>query len=101
LASFQRIRYGRCGGLRVDVRSNWKEQPGMPDNWQARPAWERNASLLSASVRVLLDLDIQTVFFEQSPCVSHEKRGERRVYSNGNGYGRIVGGFRSCRKEQT
>jgi hypothetical protein len=31
---------GKCGGKRVDVRPNWKEQPGTPDNWQGRPAWE-------------------------------------------------------------
>jgi hypothetical protein len=29
---------GRCGGKRVDVRPNWKEKPGMPDDWQARSA---------------------------------------------------------------
>src|SRR6476620_4709401 len=26
---------------RVDVRPNWKEQPGMPDNWKGRPAREK------------------------------------------------------------
>jgi hypothetical protein len=25
---------------RVDVRRNWKEKPGMPDDWQGRSAWE-------------------------------------------------------------
>jgi hypothetical protein len=24
----------------VDVRPNWKEKPGMPDDWQGRSAWE-------------------------------------------------------------
>ena len=29
----------RCaaGGKRIDVRPNWKERPGMPDNCQLRP----------------------------------------------------------------
>jgi hypothetical protein len=31
----------KCGGKRVDVRPNWKEKPGMPDNWEGRPAWEK------------------------------------------------------------
>jgi hypothetical protein len=26
----------KCGG----VRPNWKEQPGMPDSWQGRAAWD-------------------------------------------------------------
>jgi hypothetical protein len=25
----------------VQVRPNCKEEPGMPDNWDARPAWEK------------------------------------------------------------
>jgi hypothetical protein len=28
----------KCGGKRVDLRPNWKEQLGMPNNWNARPA---------------------------------------------------------------
>ena len=32
-----RIKCGKCGGKRVDVRPNWKEKQGMPDNWQGRP----------------------------------------------------------------
>jgi hypothetical protein len=24
-----------------DVRPNWKQKPGMPDNWNARSAWEK------------------------------------------------------------
>jgi hypothetical protein len=35
-----KVKCGKCGGKRVDVRPNWKEAPGMPDNWQGRPAWE-------------------------------------------------------------
>ena len=37
-----RIKCGKCGrrGRWVDVRPNWKEKPGMPDNWQGRPAWD-------------------------------------------------------------
>ena len=33
------IKCGKCGrrGRWVDVRPNWKEAPGMPDNWQGRP----------------------------------------------------------------
>ena len=32
----------KCGarGQRIDVRPNWKEQVGMPDSWESRPAWE-------------------------------------------------------------
>ena len=32
----------KCGarGHRIDMRPDWKEQPGMPDNWQSCPAWE-------------------------------------------------------------
>ena len=36
--SFQRR--AKCGGRgnKIDVRRpNWKEQPGMPDNWVERP----------------------------------------------------------------
>ena len=35
-----RVKCGKCGrrGRFVDVRPNWKEAPGMPDNWQSRPA---------------------------------------------------------------
>jgi hypothetical protein len=36
----KRAKCGKCGGNRVDVRPNWKEQPGMPDDWEARPAWK-------------------------------------------------------------
>jgi hypothetical protein len=36
-----RTKCGKCGGKRVDVRPNWKEAPRMPDNWEARPAWEK------------------------------------------------------------
>ena len=41
--SFQRrIKCGKCGrrGRWVDVRPNWKEKSGMPDDWQGRPAWD-------------------------------------------------------------
>jgi hypothetical protein len=33
----------KCGarGRRIDVRPNWKEAPGMPENWQGRDAWKR------------------------------------------------------------
>jgi hypothetical protein len=34
----RRAKCSKCGGRRVDVRPNWKEQPGMPDNWEVRPA---------------------------------------------------------------
>jgi hypothetical protein len=36
------IRYGKCGGKRVDVRPNWKEAPGTIDDWRghdAMPGW--------------------------------------------------------------
>jgi hypothetical protein len=38
-----RIEYGKCGhcGRWVDVRPNWKEAPGMPDDWEGRLAWEK------------------------------------------------------------
>ena len=39
--SFQRrIKCGKCGrkGRWVDVRPNWAEAPGMPDNWHSNPA---------------------------------------------------------------
>jgi hypothetical protein len=40
--AFQRlIKFSKCGGKRIDVRLNWKEKPGMPDNWLGRPAWDR------------------------------------------------------------
>jgi hypothetical protein len=30
----------KCGarGRRIDVRPNWNEQPGTPDEWSGRPA---------------------------------------------------------------
>jgi hypothetical protein len=33
-----KVKCGKCGarGRRIDVRPNWKEKPGMPDNWQGR-----------------------------------------------------------------
>ena len=40
VTSFQRrIKCGKCGrrGRWVDVRPNWKEKSGMPDDWQGRP----------------------------------------------------------------
>jgi len=30
----------RCGNNRLEVRPNWKERPGMPDDCEAPPAWE-------------------------------------------------------------
>jgi hypothetical protein len=33
-----RMKCGKCGGRRIDVRPNWKERPGMPTDWQGRPA---------------------------------------------------------------
>jgi hypothetical protein len=32
----------KCGarGRRIDVRPNWKEAPGMPNDWQGRSVWE-------------------------------------------------------------
>jgi hypothetical protein len=37
-----KVKCGKCGrkGRWIDVRPNWKEKPGMPDNWQGRSAWE-------------------------------------------------------------
>ena len=39
-----KVKCSKCGrgGRRVDVRPNWKEAPGMPDNWQGRDAWKRD-----------------------------------------------------------
>jgi hypothetical protein len=37
----KRAKCGKCGGKRVHVQPNWKEQLGMPDTWEARPAWEK------------------------------------------------------------
>jgi len=31
-----------------DVRPNWKEQPGMPDSWQARSVWTSDGSPVSS-----------------------------------------------------
>jgi hypothetical protein len=36
----KRAKCQKCGGKRVNVRPNWKEKPGMPDNWQGRSAWD-------------------------------------------------------------
>jgi hypothetical protein len=36
----RRAKCSKCGGRRVDVRPNWEEKPGMPGNWQGRPAGE-------------------------------------------------------------
>jgi hypothetical protein len=35
-----RVKSGKCGrrGRWIDVLPNWKEKPGMPDNWRGRPA---------------------------------------------------------------
>ena len=37
-----KVKCAKCGacGQRIDVRPNWNEQPGMPDSWEGRPAWE-------------------------------------------------------------
>ena len=34
-----KVKYAKCGsrGNKIDVRPNWKEQPGMPASWQGRP----------------------------------------------------------------
>jgi hypothetical protein len=38
-----KVKCGKRGARnnRIDVRPNWKEKPGMPDNWQGRDAWKR------------------------------------------------------------
>jgi hypothetical protein len=36
-----RVKCGKCGGKRVDVRPNWREEPGAPDDWESRPAWPK------------------------------------------------------------
>jgi hypothetical protein len=33
-----RVKCSKCGGRWVNVRPNWKEKPGMPEDWQKRPA---------------------------------------------------------------
>jgi len=37
-----KVTCAKCGARnnRIDVRPNWKEAPGMPDNWQGRSAWD-------------------------------------------------------------
>jgi hypothetical protein len=37
-----KVKCGKCGARhsKIDVRPNWKEATGTPDNWQGRPAWE-------------------------------------------------------------
>ena len=37
-----KVKCAKCGarGNRIDVRPNWNKQPGMPDSWEGRPAWE-------------------------------------------------------------
>jgi hypothetical protein len=37
----RRAKCQKCGGRRVDVRPNWKEKPGMPTDWQGRPAGDK------------------------------------------------------------
>jgi hypothetical protein len=32
-----RMKCSKCGGCRVDVRPNWKEKPGMPNDWRSKP----------------------------------------------------------------
>ena len=34
-----KVTCAKCGarGNKIDVRPNWKEKPGSPDNWQGRP----------------------------------------------------------------
>ena len=34
-----KVKCGKCGGRgnKIDVRPNWKEQPGMPTDWRGRP----------------------------------------------------------------
>jgi hypothetical protein len=33
-----RMKCTQCGGKRVDVRPNWKEQPASPNGWRSQPA---------------------------------------------------------------
>ena len=35
----RRVVCAKCGGRgnKIDVRPNWKVQPGMPSDWQGRP----------------------------------------------------------------
>ena len=35
-----KVKCANCGARnnRIDVRPNWKEQPGMPEDWRGRPA---------------------------------------------------------------
>jgi hypothetical protein len=33
-----RMKCTQCGGKRVDVRPNWKEQPASPNDWHSNPA---------------------------------------------------------------
>ena len=35
----RRATCSKCGGRghKIDVRPNWKEQPGMPTDWRGRP----------------------------------------------------------------
>ncbi len=37
-----KVKCAKCGARnsRIDVRPNWKEKAGMPDDWHCRPAWE-------------------------------------------------------------
>jgi hypothetical protein len=34
-----KVKCAKCGARhsRIDVRPNWKAQPGMPKNWEGRP----------------------------------------------------------------
>jgi hypothetical protein len=36
----RRMKCSKCGGRRVDVRPNWKEQDD-PIDWRGRSAWEK------------------------------------------------------------
>jgi hypothetical protein len=37
----RRVVCAKCGsrGNKIDVRPNWREKPGSPDDWSGRPAW--------------------------------------------------------------
>jgi hypothetical protein len=39
----------KCGarGRRIDVRPNWKEAPGIPDDWSGRPAMPGGEELMA------------------------------------------------------
>lgn len=71
----RRAKCDKCGVKRVDVRPNWKEKAGMPDNWDARPALvgprgERNKTPRLQPGAILTDRLGQTNAWSRGVCAT-------------------------------